>query len=596
MSFAAPWALAGLLLAGIPILLHLLARREPPTVPFPATRYLADAAKLHQRRLKLQHLLLLLLRTLVVAALVFAAAGPSLPTAGLGSHAPTALVVVVDNSLSSGVIEAGEPALTALKAAARAVVERATSEDRLWLLAADRIPWPEDRAGLLRRIDSLLPSPRRLDLGEALTLGADVLATADRPGEMVVISDLQRSALSATPAPVPTVVLRPEGDPVTNGGIGDLNAGSQPWGTEGGNVVVTMVGDGNRARPVTIGSGGAAARPPKQLLVRPGGQVSTRLTAIPPGWTVVEATLDPDELRADDRWAVAVRVSPPARVAWRPNDRFLATAAEVLVQNGRIVAGGEVALGWVGGGASVVIPPADPAELGAVNRALAAVGSRWRFGDLDLTPAATDSGAWLGRERVLRRHRLVFEGGAPSDVLVTIGGDPWAVRSGRAVLVGSRFEPEWTALPLSAGFLPFLDALVNRASRGELATLTTAPGDPVRLPDRITAVVAGAERWTVEGGAPFRPPRPGVFYLLAERDTVGALSVNSDPRESDLSRASSGEVSSLWPRARLAALEDAAAMAFRAGARSDLRGPFLWLAVLAALGEVLVASVRRQRA
>jgi len=60
MIFATPWALLGLGLASIPILLHLLARREPPTVVFPATRYLAQTAKLHQRRLQLQHLLLLL--------------------------------------------------------------------------------------------------------------------------------------------------------------------------------------------------------------------------------------------------------------------------------------------------------------------------------------------------------------------------------------------------------------------------------------------------------------------------------------------------------------------------------------------------------
>src|SRR5690606_33067354 len=43
MTFAAPWVLGGLVLAAVPIILHLIARREPPTVVFPATRYLADA-------------------------------------------------------------------------------------------------------------------------------------------------------------------------------------------------------------------------------------------------------------------------------------------------------------------------------------------------------------------------------------------------------------------------------------------------------------------------------------------------------------------------------------------------------------------------
>ena len=45
MTFAAPWALLGLLCAAIPLLLHLFARREPPTVIFPATRYPGTAAE-----------------------------------------------------------------------------------------------------------------------------------------------------------------------------------------------------------------------------------------------------------------------------------------------------------------------------------------------------------------------------------------------------------------------------------------------------------------------------------------------------------------------------------------------------------------------
>src|SRR6185436_18087720 len=97
-----PWALVGLAAAAIPVLLHLLARREPPTVVFPAVRYLITTTREHQRRLKLQHLLLLLLRTLLIVALVLAAAGPTLPGSGVAGHAPSALVLVVDNSPSSG--------------------------------------------------------------------------------------------------------------------------------------------------------------------------------------------------------------------------------------------------------------------------------------------------------------------------------------------------------------------------------------------------------------------------------------------------------------------------------------------------------------
>ena len=83
IGFLHPWALVGLAAAAIPVLLHLLARREPPTVVFPAVRYLITTTREHQRRLKLQHLLLLLLRTLLIVALVLAAAGPTLPLSGV---------------------------------------------------------------------------------------------------------------------------------------------------------------------------------------------------------------------------------------------------------------------------------------------------------------------------------------------------------------------------------------------------------------------------------------------------------------------------------------------------------------------------------
>ena len=90
IGFLHPWALAGLAAAAIPLVLHLLARREPPTVVFPAVRYLITTTREHQRRLKLQHLLLLLLRTLLVIALVLAAAGPTLPRSGVAGHAGAA--------------------------------------------------------------------------------------------------------------------------------------------------------------------------------------------------------------------------------------------------------------------------------------------------------------------------------------------------------------------------------------------------------------------------------------------------------------------------------------------------------------------------
>ena len=71
--------------------------------------------------------------------------------------------------------------------------------------------------------------------------------------------------------------------------------------------------------------------------------------------------------------------------------------------------------------------------------------------------------------------------------------------------------------------------------------------------------------------------------------------MNPDPRESDLARAGDSEVLAIWPNARVADLDAAGQAAFQAGARSDLRGPLLWAALLLAVVEVALASLRRGR-
>ena len=69
ISFLQPLALFGLVAAGLPTLLHLLGRRLPPVVIFPAVRYLTETEREHSRRLRLRNLLLLVLRTLAIALL-----------------------------------------------------------------------------------------------------------------------------------------------------------------------------------------------------------------------------------------------------------------------------------------------------------------------------------------------------------------------------------------------------------------------------------------------------------------------------------------------------------------------------------------------
>jgi len=524
-------------------------------------------------------------------ALVLAAAGPTLPLRGVAGHAPGALVVILDNSPSSGAVVAGSPRLAQLRSAAREVLARATPEDAVWLITAEGVPQRGDSRALADQVGALAVSPRRLDLGAAITAADGVLAPESRRGGIVLLTDLQASAVTRAEPRVPLVVGRPSDPPPPNAGIARLATGAQPWSSDGGRITVTLAGDSGAAVPLVAR---LDRRPQRQALAHVGGAATLALPGAPSGWWTVTAELDPDELRSDDQRISAVRIAAVAGVSCSAGERYVAAACGVLESNRRITRGEEITLGRLGPRGSVVEPPADPAALGALNRALAARGVTWRYGALTLAATSTDSGPAVGRVRVLRRYRLESTASGRTGVIATAGGEPWLVRSGGVVLLGSRLDPAWTELPISAGFMPFMDLLLNRLARGEVSLAEGSPGDPIPVPDLVTTVRQAEREWRVEGGGSFRPPDVGTYYLLSGRDTLGAISANLDPRETLLRPASDGQVRRLWQGAQVVPLPDAAGLAFASGSLGDLRGSFLWLAVALGLGEMALATGRRR--
>ena len=591
IGFTLPWALVGLLAAGLPLLLHLVQRHDAPEVSFPAVRYLADATRDQHKRLRFRHLLLLILRTLLIVALVLAAAGATVRRGTIGPHAPSALVLIVDNSVASGAVVDGEPLLASLLLAARKVLDRATLGDRLWLISADGVARFGSASELRAQLATLRAEPVRLDLGRAIGSGRDLIRGSGRAGEVVVVSALQQSALSAAAGKGRVLALRPGGVPPANRRVVMLSAGLQPWGPAGGRVTIAIASSDTVPVPVTLSVGGRALR---DVLVTPGVPLVQRVGAQPAGWSTITATLPPDELRVDDSRTIPLRTAPPVAVEWDANDRYVAAAAQVLAADGRIRSGAGVHLGQLGPGSSIVMPPDDPARVGALNRALAARGVTWRFGALSTSTEPTDTGSIVPtRESVTRRY-LLERSGADGDVLATVNGTPWLVRSGGVLLLGSRLDPSWTALPLTASFVPFLDAMLTGAARGEVVSPLATVGEPFPVPARTSAIAHDGVTTAVEAGTSWIPRAAGVFHLLAGTDTLGAIPVRIDPRASELARASDADVRALWPEATVAGLSDGPALAFSTGARGDLRGALLIVALCCALAEAGIVGLDRR--
>ena len=76
MNFGNASLLAGGVLVGIPVLLHLLMRQKPKHLIFPALQFVQQRREVNRRVLRLRHLLLLALRCLLIASLAAALARP----------------------------------------------------------------------------------------------------------------------------------------------------------------------------------------------------------------------------------------------------------------------------------------------------------------------------------------------------------------------------------------------------------------------------------------------------------------------------------------------------------------------------------------
>jgi hypothetical protein len=596
LSFATPWALLGLIAASIPLLLHLARRHQAPEILFPAVRYLHDATRQQRRRVQIRNWLLLLVRTLLIVALVLAAAGATTRRWSFGPHTATALVLIVDNGAASAAVIDGQPVLDALVRAADGVLDHANASDRLWLLTADGVAEPGSATQLRERLATVQSRPAEVNLPDLVASAQVVLRDANRPGDVVLVGAMPRAEVGTLPAASHLLVLRPDVRMPPNRGVVQLTAGLQPWTPSGGTITLRLASSDTVPIAVTLSLDDHLLR---DVLITPGVASLQRVTAARPGWHVITASIPPDEFRLDDDRSIALRVAPPPRVHWDSTDHFTAVAATVLAADGRIHAGAgagaDVTVGTLAAGASVVEPPDDPARIGTVNRALAARGSDWHYGQLIIAAQRFDSGSLImSRDSVSRRYVLQRDGNG-GHVLATVGGEPWAVVDSDVVLLGSRLDPSWTALPVSAAFVPMLDAVLTRVARDNLFTATIVPGSAVMLPDRATTVVGDTLRETVRGGSTWTARAPGVFHLLAGADTLGAITVQLDARVSDLTRATDRMLRAAWPGATITGLTNGASRAFAAGGRADLRGALLLLAVICALAETWLAGRLRNR-
>ncbi len=561
MAFLAPYFLFLAALAGVPLLVHLLRRRVARTVDFPAVRYLTRMEQEHSRERKLRHRLLLFLRMLAVLALALAAARPIARLAGLG-HAPVAVAIVVDNSMSSSAVHDGRVVLDDLRRESRELLRALTPDDRAWLVTADGRVIGGAVSSLQEALTALRPLGGRGDMSAA-TRRAITLVRSGAPRAPVVAlaSDGQATTWtvargdSAAPrtidaGDVPIQLLNRSPGALKNAAVIDVRAEPARW-TPAGTVTFALVSPDSSAWRVTLDGRTVARGVALSATADAPARVSQRLASAASGWVRGSVELDADELRGDDvRW-FAVRVAPPPTVVARAEaGPFLTAAIATLVEEKRLERATVGVRGVVtvsGADAPVsstpvlLTAPSDPVRIGEANRTLARLGIPWRFGaiarDLVLARgASTLEGVQVRVRYPLQRSPGATAAGA-SDTIATAGGTPWAVAGDGYVLLASPIDPEATDLPLRAGFVPWLLDALSRRLGDDGQILMATPGQ--QLIDRSLSAASGLERpdrtiVPMSGDRLTVPNESGVYFLRRQAARVGAIVVNPEPSESDV--------------------------------------------------------------
>ena len=639
MGALSPLFLVSVLAVGVPIYLHLFHRHETRRLSFPALRYLERTEREHARQIRLRQLILLVMRVAVLVLLV--GAGARLFFNGRGSgHPPTAVVLVIDNSMSSGLVVGEARVLDRLKELAHQTLDGASDEDQFWVVRAGE-PWlpalPASAVQAREAVDAIEASDAPGDLTAALERAVALLRTAElERQEIHILSDLQRTAFQrAREAPagtLPVVAWASGAASTPNHALSGVLVGGGLPPLEGQRTAVT----------VTALETGDTSRLPLRVVVnerirgastiQPGSATSVVLPPAGAGWVRGYADTDPDALRADDRRYFAYRSRPPPTLAATGDTgMFIDEAISVLESANRVISAGatdaELLISTGGDslnllgveGAALIVPASDPTLLPALNRRLAEAGIPWRYEVRTRSGAAELDGrtlpAPLAGVRVEAWYGLTLATAptTPTRTLAEVSTDPWAVQGTdafgrRYLLLASSLDAESTTLPVSTGMLRFVDwaasAWVGRAgSAGELEAGTQLPAPVgathVRFPSGEEFEIDGTR--TVRGTG-----KAGFYTFFASDTTVSVVVLNTPVDESGLERVSEDELSVVIGSGVVSVdqEEDWAPAVFRTRQGPELWWPLLLAAMalmmieplMAAAGRVKVSTKKRRKA
>lgn len=342
-------ALFGLLaLAGVPLLVHLLARAKPPQYRFSNIEFLKKVLRLTSRFRKPKDWLLLALRTLALIALAAAFLGPLL----LSKNAPLpgekrAVVLLIDRSASMAAKEGAASRFEAACAAAGEILDSSRPDlaNIVWIDAAPDAIFPDlapNRDFLTEELTKATARPEPGAIDTAVDLALRQLREAHGRRELHIISDFQATAWQGFSPVVPDgVELRMV--PVAKEDVPNLAVTGLvplPASPVAGQQMVVQCRVANPSREarrvsLTLDAGGSRQSQPLDLPPQGEAEAAFSVRCASSGLMPLTAEIDADGFPGDDRRHAVIRVRESLRsaIAAPEND----PSAHTLMQVARAV-------------------------------------------------------------------------------------------------------------------------------------------------------------------------------------------------------------------------------------------------------------------
>jgi len=207
MSFSGvehTWLLPLLLIAFLPIILHVLDRRRARVVDWPAMRLLMGKDPARLRRMKAREMLLIAARSFaafLIALAILQPQGKMRRPVAAGGETPRAVALAIDMTLGTAYREtpAGPSSFEKAVGSALRVLDETPPGSLVLLIdeAGQAAMSPaEDLDAARARLRALAPRPSTFRILDALDEAARQLSALPLPGEVHIFTDLQASVLA----------------------------------------------------------------------------------------------------------------------------------------------------------------------------------------------------------------------------------------------------------------------------------------------------------------------------------------------------------------------------------------------------------------